>query len=107
MTAIRTAETRVITITVSDLPDLANWDGKFHITPATVELTYRWWHPDHRPEWFKPGRAAAKVTGPRRLKSGAVGQQECTFEFHADYGREHPNWLRDLIAAHAPEGWDQ
>ncbi|GAA1977284.1 hypothetical protein [Kitasatospora viridis] len=107
MTAIRTAEARVITLTIEGPPDLANWDGKFHIVPTTVEIDYRWEHPDHHDSWYQPGGASIKVTGPRRLKSGGIGQQECTFEYHRTAGRECPAWLIELVAQHLPKGWDQ
>jgi hypothetical protein len=99
-------ETRVITLTVSDMPDLPSWDGKLHIIPATVEITYRWEHPDHRDDWYQPGQVRITVTGPRRLKSGGAGQQ-ITSVFHEHGGRPRPDWLTELVNQHMPEGWNR
>jgi hypothetical protein len=107
VSAIRTHQVLTVTIAVTDMPDVPSWDGKFEIVPHTVDIEYRWQNPELRDGWFEPGKASAKVIGARRLKSGAVGQQEVTVDFYSSYGRERPDWLAQLIADNLPEGWDK
>ncbi|MFJ6215058.1 hypothetical protein ACIQGZ_17235 [Streptomyces sp. NPDC092296] len=104
MPAVRTAETRTITLAVTDVPDLPA-DLNPSIAPISVEITYSLRHPAHREgSWYKLGRTHVKVTGLRRLKSGSLGQQEITRDLWQSAGR--PGWVNDLVAAHIPEGWN-
>ncbi|KAB7850169.1 hypothetical protein [Streptomyces mobaraensis] len=97
------AEERRIKIAVTDVPDLPNDYGPT-IAPSTVEITYWWRHPEHREDWRVPGAFMVSVSGPRRLKSGGVGQAEITRELWND---RRPEWVKELVAAHLPEGWDR
>lgn len=57
--------------------------------------------------------AHVAVYGPRRLKSGELGQEISSFHWeHAsvrsnlsDLGEARPEWLTAAIAEHLPDGW--
>lgn len=89
------AETKAITLLVENCPDLVV--GHRAIAPREVEITYRWVAPEHSPAGVR--QTEVQVTGPRRLKSGDLGQ-EITRNLWRDDDR--PAWLRDLIDRHTP-----
>ena len=105
MTAIRTAETRTITITLAlaDTPDITTWQERSTVAPDSVEITYQWAPDSHRPSYFRIGFAGAKVHGLRRLKSGGVVQQEISVDYWpGSAASQPPEWLAELIAEHMP-----
>ncbi|WP_411140275.1 hypothetical protein [Streptomyces sp. x-80] len=105
--AIRLTEERAITIAIAGAPDIATYSRSHSIVPATVTITYRWQHADHRDSWYEPGATTIKVTGPRRLnlKSGGVGLGLEPVSFYGGRtDRDRPQWLTALVAQHLPEG---
>ena len=103
MTAIRTAETRTITLALADTPDITTWQERSTVAPDSVEITYKWAPDGYRPSYFRLGFTRAKVRGLRRLKSGGVGQQEISVDYWPEGATsEPPEWLAELIAEHMP-----
>ncbi|MFD7101904.1 hypothetical protein [Streptomyces celluloflavus] len=104
----RLTEERAVTIAVTGIPDITTYSGSHSVVPATVTITYRWQHPEHRDSWYEPGATTIKVTGPRRLKSGGAGHGLESVSFYGGRtGRDRPQWLTALVAQHLPEGWGQ
>jgi hypothetical protein len=97
-----------ITFPASGASDLTDpWNGRT-VIPQTIRLTLlRVETPDETREWAHVG-----VAGPRRLKSGAEGQEieSIGWEDAFPSAKGHtfvsrPDWLTELLADHLPEDW--
>jgi hypothetical protein len=90
-----------LVVPVVDQPDITDRTTRRVVIPAVVELHL------HRQEGTDEGTRQwgfVSVTGARRLKSGAVGDQISTVGWSKAHGR--PDWLTDVITTLLPDGWD-
>ncbi|MFJ5090015.1 hypothetical protein [Streptomyces sp. NPDC088674] len=93
-----------VTVEVSDVPDLFDPITRRTLAPSQVRIDLR--RADDR------NRAHVTVLGPRRLKSGELGQpitsigwERTAIESLFSQPTERPTWLTNLLAEYLPGGW--
>jgi hypothetical protein len=92
MKTIRTAEVRSVTFDLVDAPDVTGRTG-VRLQSRSVEIEY---------VWKRPHEANATVVG---TQPGGRGGELVLF--HAEECDDWPEWIRELVAANMPEGWDR
>lgn len=94
-----TDETRTITLDVADAPDMKSpYHRDITIAPRRLTITYRW-RETAGLYFIDPS-----VLGPRRLKSGGLGQGVDVGYLAPD---RRPDWVNELVAQHTPTDWPQ
>lgn len=96
-------ETHSVALGVTGAPDVPV--GGRLLVPDLITVTYQWTPPAQRRSGEKYLRVQVKVSGVRRLKSGAIGRQGG--DVLLDEHRGYPKWVGDLVASLIPEGWDR